>query len=250
VSVVFIEGIGAFFIPSSPEVRRKDSELTVRGICGWVDREKSRAEGAWNDRCGQEYSHLGRRHVEDVRTVLDIGCNVGSFFVWACRIWWPDSILAVHAFDPGSTVIECARVNVRLVQRKIEVNIYHAAVTTDPNPMFREDVRTGCSRTFHGTDIEANAIVSLPGAPTKGVSVIGFHPRDLPAADAVKCDAEGVEGEILEHYPHWDGVKYAAFEWHEHAHRELMYRVLTDAGMRVAKNDCGVDSQGVAVWVR
>ena len=242
---LFIEGIGTFKIPSDPEARVIDSEMTVRGICGRHDPELARREGAWGQRVGQEYSYRPRASVEPVRTIVDIGCNVGSYFVWACRVWWPDTVVDVYAYDPCAAVIAMAIENRALVQRGIHVQINHAAVTVDPAPMFRECVRTGCSHTKASSSL-------LPDEDAMGepVRVPAVHPRDLPPCDAFKCDAEGVEGEIIEHYPHWAGVKVLQLEWHEHEHREAAYALAAREGLTLAKNDCGMSQQGVGVWVR
>ena len=76
------------------------------------------------------------------------------------------------------------------------------------------------------------------------------HPRDLPRAQALKLDAEGVEGEIIDHYPWWDGVHVLMIEWHSHEDRLKMLALAHAQGWRLAKNDCGQDMQGVACWVR
>jgi FkbM family methyltransferase len=240
---LFIEGIGEFLIPSTPEARAIDSEKTVRGVCGRYDPELARQEKAWGHRVGQEYSYLGRAAPEAVRTIVDIGCNVGSYFVWACRVWWPDSVQSVYAFDPGQSVIDCAHENRSLVQRCTCVQINRMAVTVDPAPMFRECVRTGCSHTAPGG-------IRLEDEGYEPVEVPAIHPRELPPCDALKCDAEGVEGEIIEHYPHWGGVKVLQLEWHTHEHRQAAFALAAREGLRLMKNDCGESEQGVGCWVR
>jgi hypothetical protein len=66
----------------------------------------------------------------------------------------------------------------------------------------------------------------------------------------MKLDAEGAEGDIIDHYPHWDGVRVLMIEWHTHEARVKMHDLAKRQGWRLAKNDCGDDVQGVACWVR
>jgi FkbM family methyltransferase len=234
-----IPGIGELLIPAEPEERRKDSEFTVRSVCGWQDAALAAKNGEWGDRCGQEYSYR-RKTVEDVRTVLDIGCNVGAFAVWAARYWWPETE-ELFLFDPNRDLIDLADSNVAGESYSVTRAV---AVTTNPAPLFREHVQTGRSHTWG--DREANPVDGWKEA----VPVPAIHPRDLPKADAMKVDAEGVELEIFEHYPHWAGLKVVMFEWHSHENRIGCRKILEAQGMVCAKDDCGESDQGVAVWVR
>jgi FkbM family methyltransferase len=234
-----IPGIGEFLIPAEPEERRKDSEFTVRSVCGWQDAALAAKNGEWGDRCGQEYSYR-RKAVEDVRMVLDIGCNVGAFSVWASLYWWPGC--TVIAFDPNQPIAALAMGNTLRASKSAAV--YAQAITTNPAPLFREHVHTGRSHTWG--DREANP----KDGWKESVPVPAIHPRRLPPADAMKVDAEGVELEIFEYYPHWAGLKVVMFEWHSHENRIGCRKILEAQGMVCAKDDCGESDQGVAVWVR
>jgi FkbM family methyltransferase len=236
-----IPGIGEFLIPAEPEERRKDSEFTVKSVCGWQDAALAASNGEWGDRCGQEYSYR-RKAVEDVRTVLDIGCNVGAFAVWARRYWWPN-LSNVYMYDPNFDMTRLSDVNTRGIFGATILPITKA-VTTNPAPLFREHVHTGRSHTWG--DREANP----KDGWKESVPVPAIHPRDLPPADAMKVDAEGVELEIFEHYAHWSQLKVVAFEWHSHENRIGCQKILEAQGMVCVKDDCGESDQGVAVWVR
>ncbi len=240
-----VPGIGTFQVPVDTEAHSIDGEVCVKEICGWRDPELARAEGGWGERVGQCYSYLNRAAIEDVRVVLDIGHNVGAFTVWACRCWWPDSVEAVHAYDPNPGCAEILRRNLALVQRGIEVHVHTAAVTSDPSPALQIDARWGCSSIIPRMSAHPDR-----KADGERVSVPAIHPRDLPAADAIKVDAEGVEGEIVEHYRHWDGVKVLMIEWHSVADRLAVYAMAERSGLVLVKNDCGEDPQGVGCFVR
>jgi FkbM family methyltransferase len=239
---VFVDGIGTFLVPSDTEAHLLDGEKCVRSIVGWRDPELARSNGEWGERCGQEYSYR-RTEPEDVRTVLDVGCNVGAYTVWACRVWWPATVERVWAYDPNRDAARFAETNRGRVQRDVTVELRVRAVTANPQPLFHEDERWGCSWTGDHVLPERKPV----GDPRP---VIGVHPRDLPQCDAVKCDAEGAEGDLLLHYPHWPTVKVLQMEWHTDEYRELMHRVAEGAGLTKVKDDCGQSSQGVACWVR
>jgi hypothetical protein len=105
----------------------------------------------------------------------------------------------------------------------------------------------GCSRTYEQDDGRA-------------VDVPVRHPKDLPPCDILKADAEGVELEVFEHYPHLDGVRVAIYEWHRHEHRDRIGPICEAAGLRRARfyaspfETEGTKPEaspcGVAVWVR
>jgi FkbM family methyltransferase len=205
---------GAFHVPAEPLHRTVGSELTCLHVF-----------------LGEyEYERPGS---EPVETMVDVGCNVGASIVWAQQ-WWP-SLKRIDGYDPNVDALEFAHINVQNCAHSADVKLHHLAVTVDQHPLFKEHDDWGGSRT-HGE--------------TTGVRVNGIHPRDLPAADVLKCDAEGVDGDVFEHYQHWSGVEVAMFEYHTAADRERMVRVVTEAGLTMVKHRPDSDTQGVMIWVR
>jgi FkbM family methyltransferase len=239
---ILIEGMGTFRVPTDTEAHSLDGERCVRSIVGWRDPELARSNGEWGERCGQEYSYR-RDEAEDVRTVLDIGCNIGAYTVWACRVWWPATVQRVWSYDPNGSAVLYADINMGLVQRDVFVALHTRAVAANPSVLFHEDERWGCSWTGDHMLPERKPV----GQPR---AIRSDHPRNLPKCDAVKCDAEGAEGDLLLHYPYWPTVKVLQMEWHTDDYRELMHQVAADAGLTKVKDDCGQSSQGVACWVR
>lgn len=212
---VHFPSVGNFFVPAEPEERSRASEACARAVLQLP--------------LG-EYSYP-RDAIEDVETVLDVGCNLGAFAVWACHVWWPGRIVRVYGYDPNVSALAIAQRNTR----GWPVELHPLAVTCDSRPVFLERTDWGSSRT-HGE--------------TSGVPVLAIHPSRLPAADVLKVDGEGVDLEVFEHYAHWDGVRVALFEWHECDHRAAMFEICKRAGLELRKNDCGEAEQGVACWVR
>lgn len=241
---IFIEGIGTFVVPVDTPEHADDGEKCVRSVCGWRDRQLALSEGAWGDRCGQEYSYR-RVAAEPVRTVLDIGHNVGGFIVWATRYWWEDTVQAVYAYDPNPGCSELAAENLRLVPRGVAIELNCSAVTAEDSPTLTIDVRWGRSSTHDVLNAHPDSIAS------ERVPVRAVHPRDLPAVDAMKIDAEGAEEDIVDYYPHWGGVLVLMIEWHTHKARVKLRALAARQGWQLAKDDCGDESvQGVACYVR
>ncbi len=205
---------GPFLIPGEPPVRTEHSEICVRHVF----------EGEYN---------YERPEVEDVHRIVDVGCNVGSFIVWACKEWWPDRIWTVEAFDPNPRACLLARVNVCDLEAR--VTVYSMAVSVDPAPLFKEHDDWGGSRTHN---------------ETTGVPVPAIHPRDLPACDVLKVDAEGVDADVFEHYQHWDGVQVAMFEYHEKSDYPRMRDVCERAGLREIRHHGSPPKQGICIYVR
>jgi FkbM family methyltransferase len=182
---------------------------------------------------GAEYAYP-RDQAEDVKTLVDIGANLGQFICWARRHW--PSLLATHAYEPHGSAIDLAAVNVEPA-----VWWYTAAVTTNPDPRLMPE--PGLAENWGGWRTH-NA--------TEGEPVSAVHPRDLPAADLLKIDCEGSEAEIVDHYQHWAGVKVLCLEIHgipdEDRHR--MHAIIRNAGLVMRRGNLSNPSWDTQVWVR
>ena len=209
--------LGRMILPGEPEQRSRQSEECAREVLD-----------------GQIYSYERTqmdRSTEIVRSVVDIGCNIGAFIRFA-RLWWP-TLEKVTAYDPNASACELARAN---TDPGLDVEIIAKAVTIDPCPLFNEAIDWGSSRTY---------------GQSEGVTVPAIHPRDLPACDCLKVDAEGVEAEIFGHYQHFAAVKVVCVEYHEDRFRRLIMSTLDRAGLVMRRGNpepnTPVDTQ---VWVR
>lgn len=207
-----------FILPGSPDA--------VRDHCG---------------RCCQavfdgEYSYP-RDETEDVHTIVDVGCNLGAFLRWATIVWWPGRIVSAVAYDPNFRALGLAIYNVNA----LSVDWHRAAVTTAAPPVyFREQDNWGGSGTWR---------------ETSGVEVPVVHPRDLPASDVLKVDAEGVELEVLSEYRHWDTLRVLLFEVHLEEHFAPIERLCLDHGLvgafpGVTPAGGQKPGSGVEVWRR
>jgi len=180
-----------------------------------------------------EYSY-SRERPEDVRTVIDVGANIGGFIVWACE-WWP-TIERVEAYEPHHEAARICRTNVAHLGR---VNVWECAITTAlrahlaPEPG-RED-NWGGMRT-HGVNV--------------GTSVDVMRPMDLPRCDLLKIDCEGCELEVLQHYPYLEDCRIVLVEIHRFAYLAPIRDILSGGGFVMKRDNPQATECDVQAWVR
>lgn len=178
-----------------------------------------------------EYEFPVCPHDLSVHTMVDVGCNVGAFLVWAAHRW--PTLERIEAYDPNASALQFASVNADNCGVR-GATFHHKAVSVDPRPLFKEHLDWGGSRT-HGEQ--------------HGVAVPALHPRDLPACDVLKVDAEGVDPDVFDNYSHWRGVLICLFEYHSLEDGRRMRAVLERESFRQSK--AGENStQDVEVWVK
>ena len=191
----YIDGpIGPFEIPETPEKTRRVCEDVAREV--WAG----------------EYAHP--MLPKEAEVVIDIGAGWGVFAVWAMKEW-PDAV--IHCYEPHDKAWpvpaaqrsqgHCARSsrNDRAVSEAVGRPVRLARQLGCSYGVWR-DGRRGRTR--------------------------GPHPRDLPPCDVLKCDAEGVEPEVLENYPHLADVKAILYEFHNSLHRVQLQEFCRRAGFR------------------
>jgi FkbM family methyltransferase len=161
----------------------------------------------------------------DVGIVIDIGAGWGAFATWARKKWGPVTLIG---FEPHVAAAALYRKNVPWS------HLSEVAVTVEPNPKFYVDQYWSGGHTHDRTE---------------GVQVAALHPKDLPYAHVLKCDAEGVEAEVLEHYPHIQSLLALLIEWHTPALKAECHALVAQrTGFRCLREETE-RGYGVSLWV-
>ena len=223
---IHVHGYAPLLVPTDTEAHRLDGEACINEVCGSM----------------YEYP---REKPEELYSMLDIGHNIGIASVWAFH-WWP-MMRVVYAYDPNPGCGELATKNARQVLDGFpdrRVHIHTVAVSADPTPRFQLDKRWGCSYTDP-------CVVPLGDRAPDGEArdVPAIHPDTLPPADVVKLDAEGVEGDVVDHYKYWNGVKVLLVEWHSDRNRDALRALAAWLGWRCVKGG-GDGEKGTECWAR
>ncbi len=186
---------------------------------------------------GSEYGYP-RTIAEPVKTLVDIGVNLGQFTAWASRHW--PSLERAWGYEPHAEAFDIAAKNLRGLTT-IGVSLIPAAVTTNPTPRLMPE--PGLAENWGGWRTH-NA--------TSGERVAAVHPRDLPPCDVLKIDCEGSEGEVVLNYPHLEAVRVLAIEIHDLPTevRHAMYKRIDEAGFVLKRGQVGDPSWDLRVWVR
>jgi len=206
---------GEFWLPSEPEGTSRTCEKLARDV--WGDPSSNRPG---------EYDLPGLP-VAGIQSILDIGGNIGAFAVWA-RARWGSSV-QITAYEP---FVEAAAYYFRNVPDAV---LRVAAVTTSANPTLNVYYPDWGMSTTHYS--------GSAGSPVRGM-----HPSNLPAADLLKIDAEGVELEVIENYSHLRDLKVLLYEYHDAGLRDGIRSFLTDVGS-MWQASCGTEKQGIDLWL-
>jgi FkbM family methyltransferase len=174
--------------------------------------------------------HKSARLPSDVKRVIDIGSNMGAFAVWA-RAKWKNA--RVECFEPNPAAADFCERNAPFAK------IHRSAVTVESTATLWIDETWGASRTFE----------SKLAAGGNRIDVPVVHPKNLSPTDVLKIDAEGVEPEIIKHYPHLAGLKMCVYEYHRAAHRDELYGLCERAGLRCVRRIVYSTDIGVDIWI-
>lgn len=162
----------------------------------------------------------------DAPCVIDIGSHCGAFAVWIKQKWARAKVIC---FEPNAAACVFARRNAPFA------DIRNVAVTSDTNATYNLPPDWGSARTFEVQD---------------GARVNIVHPKDLPPADVLKIDAEGVETDVLSNYQHWDTLKVLMYEYHpfENEARAKLQATASSHDFVNLKEVAGFS--GASVWVK
>jgi FkbM family methyltransferase len=189
---------------------------------------------------GAEYALPELPDMGEIRTILDIGGNVGAYALY-CRKRWPKA--EIIAYEPHP---ECAA----LYRKNAPwATVIEAAVTAEPRA---RDAKGGGTILLHeGRDWGMNTIFGdMYKDPGPTITVPTVHPWDLPPCDVLKLDAEGVELQVLAQYRHLEGVHVCVYEWHKEIFREPCQKILADAGLRIFHANQRLVCIGIEHWIR
>jgi FkbM family methyltransferase len=167
-------------------------------------------------------------------SVLDVGAGWGAFAVWAKKKWPNANIVC---YEPNETSREL------LVKNAPWAAVTAVAVTS----------QEAATLTFGDDWGGGNVLGTVYGGLTQTREVHAFRPRDLPQADILKCDAEGVEFDVISNYRYLDQLKACLYEWHTHDLRKQLHVFFAARPGWVELKDEGAGENfrnGVALWIR
>lgn len=140
----------------------------------------------------------GRREGE-VRTIVDVGANLG-FFSLAARSFYPHA--RIYAYEPNPRILPLLRANAAAV----DVQVFAEAVGgRGGTVMLRDDGPSNQARVMEGL---------ADGHAVPQVTMETVMERAGGAVDLLKLDCEGAEWEILRPAPWWKAVRNVRMEYH------------------------------------
>jgi FkbM family methyltransferase len=151
-----------------------------------------------------EYGPLEARHPTGMRTVVDLGSNVGmSIRLW--QKWWPG--VKIAAVEPDTDNVRMARENTKDIGG--DVQLYQACVAGRARTVHLDRSRDEYSFRMQ----EGESVLEAIDAIT--VPMILERANVSGPIDLLKCDVEGAEAEIFGDCAAWIGrVRYLAVEVH------------------------------------
>ena len=165
------------------------------------------------------------------KTVLDIGANVGAFAKRA-RAKWPES--SIICFEPIPTNFMALKVNVP---------------PADKTQHFQRAVRSFNGKTLIRRDLPFNGHTCEGATPVNGLEVEALDAREIPSAEFVKMDVEGLETEILPRL-NLSATKAIAVEFHGPDRERTIKDYLLVQGFELVGSGPVVDACGVLKFKR
>jgi FkbM family methyltransferase len=138
-----------------------------------------------------------RQRLAGVRTILDIGANIGFFSV-AARSYYPQSL--IHAYEPNPRVLPFLKTNTD----DLRIAIYPEAVGGDDGHVELFD---------SGASNQAQTVASEAGT-IRQVSLQTAIDRLGGSVDLLKLDCEGAEWEMFKHPEPWMHIRNIRMEYH------------------------------------
>ena len=180
--------------------------------------------------------HLPARPLPDpVRTIVDLGANVGYASLHLATLYPDAKILAVE-MDAGNAL--ACRENLRVLGDRAQV-VCAAAWTSNG------EVKYGGPRVIESSvcGTRARQRPEVRCAPARSIDTL-LHDAGFETVDYLKMDIEGAEVELLRTPLTWaPRVQSLGIEWHPPADPITIRRVLQAAGYQVMKHPqhaCGL----------
>lgn len=154
-----------------------------------------------------------------VRTVLDIGANIG-FFSLAARKHFPAA--TIHAYQPNPTI----QPHLRQHCQNLEVNCFDEAVGM-----------RNAKVTLSFNEGSMHTRTSETGGDIAQISFRDAVQRLGGSVDVLKLDCEGAEWDLFQDLETWKSVKQLTMEYHlwakPDATIDLLMRVIADIGFQI-----------------
>jgi len=211
----------------------------------WAQVQDGPAQGLWlelNPRTGQNYLRgnveaatqtILQQRLKSGAVFYDLGANIGLFSLLAARIVGPAG--RVFSFEPDSEVAARLRRNIER-NGLTNVTVVQAGVWSN-----------SCRRVFSAADSSSPdrglGRFSKEGEGVNGVALECFALDDFiasaPAPDAIKCDVEGAEAEVLRGAARLlgDNHPWIVCEIHSEASGRDVRGILHEAGYQIKSVD-------------
>lgn len=181
-----------------------------------------------------------------VRIVLDIGAACGGFSLWAKKRW--PTVERVFAVEPDPDMVKYLAGNLldSSKQMGFKTEIFPRALASSVDSKATLHLGPEGHRGFNSI---YPGVVRYPWHE-RTIEVDAIMPEQLPAADVLKIDAEGVELLFFERYRHLDTAWWILFEWHRDSERRVIEDLLTSKGFSMVKAHTQDRDLGVQTWCR
>jgi FkbM family methyltransferase len=138
-----------------------------------------------------------RQQLKDVKTILDIGANVGFFSV-AARAYYPNA--EIHAYEPNRRIFPFLKSNTE----QLGIKAYQEAVGADEGRVAIAD---------EGDSNQAKTIASADGSIPQ-IALQRAVERVGGVVDLLKLDCEGAEWDMFRSAVPWRHIRNVRMEYH------------------------------------
>jgi FkbM family methyltransferase len=133
-----------------------------------------------------------------IRTIVDIGGNVGFFSV-AARSWFPEAV--IHVYEPNPRIGGDLQANAAVAN----VRVYPEAVGASDAIVKLEDA---------GDSNQARTLPAVAGVGIRQVALAKVIERIGGQVDFAKIDCEGAEWDMLRDADSWKRIRLVRMEYH------------------------------------